>query len=181
MAKQSNQYYQEVKRKYIEWKASTSEQREIRGDPLTQAEFAKKYDVAPRTVEDWGTKFRREVDDMRARNAVRSGGVLESGSVLDGDLNQLSRQDKFGVLIDRQIDAALAGDAEAMGWLRSNQQLMRPLIDALTQETVGELEGLSDRELVAALVEAFDVLVVERLVECGFKVVAPGVKGVSDG
>ena len=108
---------------------------------------------------------------MRLKKVVQSGGQVVAR---DGDdFESLSNAELFADLVRKNLLRAARGDDNAMNWLRANQQVLKPLVDALNDDFASDFESESDDELVDRFLGSFEVEVVQVLRLRGWLVERP--------
>jgi hypothetical protein len=151
--RQTAEYYEDVKRQYVAWSAMTASERKQLKLPGSKAEFARTFEVGDRTVRKWDSEIADEVEALKVKKVVQSGGRLVETAVT---YDQMTNAELLSDIIRKQLVAAAKGDDSAMNFLRANQQILKPLIDALNEEFVSDFESVTDDELVAKFLDSFE-------------------------
>lgn len=151
--RQTPEYYEDVKRQYVAWSAMTASERKMLKLPGSKAEFARVFDIGDRTVRNWDAEIADEVEALKVKKVVQSGGKLIEGPVT---YDEMTNAELLADIIRKQLIAAAKGDDSAMNFLRANQQILKPLIDALNEEFVSDFENVTDDELVGKFLDSFE-------------------------
>jgi hypothetical protein len=152
--RQSTDHYTQTRAKFVAWLAMTPAERSMNDMPKSKAAFARHFDVGERTLDKWQVAAKDEVEALKVKKAAQSGSAYVPSL---GDLEQMSNAELLADIIRKQLIAAAKGDDSAMNFLRANQSILKPLIDALNEEFVSDFETASDSELVERFVDSFEV------------------------
>ena len=165
--RQTAEYYDDVKSQYIAWSAMAASERKQLKLPGSKAEFARTFEIGERTVRKWDSEIVDQVEALKVRKVVQSGGRLVETAISN---DQMSNAELLSDIIRKQLVAAAKGDDGAMNFLRANQQILKPLIDALNEDFASDFESASDDELVEKFIETFEASCVLALRERGWQV-----------
>jgi hypothetical protein len=167
-ARQSQEYYDRERPKLIAWLAMTKDERAMLGEPNNQRAWANLHGVSERWVNKIAREAVDEVEDLRIRKVVQSGGEL--GKRDARELEGLSNAELLADILRRNLMAAAAGDKSGLDFLRSNPSLLKPIIDAIHSDFVSDFDDLEDSELVAKFLGSFEAECVLGLRELGWTV-----------
>lgn len=165
--RQSPEFYDDVKAKYVGWLAMAPAERTAMRLPRSKAKFAELHGVSERTLRLWDPQVKDEVEELKVRKVVQSGGHL--AHQVD-DIENMSNAELFADIIRRQLVSAARGDSDAMNFLRSNQAILKPLMDALNEDFQSDFEAASDDELVGRFLDGFETEAVLALRSRGWSV-----------
>lgn len=154
------------------WYSMTEQERLMSGEPTTVVEWAKRYEVSRRWVQNQANRpeFQsrlQEIEVSRAAKASVSAPVLPQRASLEQ-----SNAEIFGEVVRTQLVAAAAGDKVALDFIKT-ANISKPFVDALSAEFQTEFPDASDEELAATFVDAFPELCAEALRARGWTVAAP--------
>ena len=169
--RQPDAFYDDVKDRFVAWSAMTPAERKMFKEPSSRRAFAERQGVSERAVASWAEEFKEQVEELRLKKVVQSGGQVVAR---DGDdFESLSNAELFADLVRKNLLRAARGDDNAMNWLRANQQVLKPLVDALNDDFASDFESESDDELVDRFLGSFEVEVVQVLRLRGWLVERP--------
>lgn len=165
--RQTPEYYEDVKQQYVAWSAMSASERKQLKLPTSKAEFARVFEIGERTVRNWDSEITEEVEALKVKKVVQSGGRLVETAV---SFDEMSNAELLADIIRKQLIAAAKGDDGAMNFLRANQQILKPLIDALNEDFASDFENVTDDDLVTKFLDTFEADCVLVLRERGWKV-----------
>ena len=167
-ARQEDDFYVQAKERFVAWSAATPAERRMLQMPGSREAWAKQNGVSSRAAAKWSADFADEIERLRAQKVVQSGGQLVAHNI--DDLESMSNAEIFADLVRKQLLRAARNDDNAMNWLRANQQVLKPLVDALNDDFASDFEQASDEELVEQFLASFETDVVLLLRRRGWQV-----------
>lgn len=168
VARQDNDFYEKAKDRFVVWAAMSPSERKMMSQPGSRAAWAKQSGVSERSVATWATELGSKIEELKVQKVVQSGGQVHNTVE---DYESLSNAEIFADLVRKQLLRAARGDDNAMNWLRANQQVLKPLIDALNDDFASDFEQESDDQLIERFLGMFEVEVVLVLRSRGWTVV----------
>lgn len=159
--RQDDDFYDRAKERFIAWSAMSPAERRMLNLPPSRTKWAEQNGVSLRAAASWADSMSEEIEKLRVQKVVQSGGQVVAHNL--DDLESMSNAEIFADLVRRQLLRAARNDDAAMNWLRANQQVLKPLVDALNDDFASDFEGASDGELVAQFLDAFEADVVLAL------------------
>ena len=167
-SRQSAEFYEQMRPRLIAWLAMTKDERDMLGEPGNQRAWARLHGVSDRWVNGVARDSVEEVEELRVRKVVQSGGELSKRS--SKELESLSNAELLADILRRNLMGAAAGDKSGLDFLRSNPALLKPIIDAIHSDFVSDFDDLSDGELVDKFLGSFETECVLGLRERGWTV-----------
>jgi hypothetical protein len=165
--RQDDEFYDKAKERFVAWSAMSPAERKMMSLPGSRAAWAKQSGVSERAVASWATEFASQIEELKVQKVVQSGGQVQN--VVE-DYESLSNAEIFADLVRKQLLRAARGDDNAMNWLRANQQVLKPLVDALNDDFASDFEQESDEVLIERFLGTFEAEVVMVLRSRGWSV-----------
>lgn len=165
--------FEAAKNRLLLWCAMTDTERKLADEPLTDIDFAERYGVSPRWVSKWKNRpeFQAELEALMQRRLDENPVAPVAGRTARDAERELTRDEKWLIIVDQQMDLAVRGDQKALDWLRANN-ISKPFIDRMTAEFETDFPDQSDDELVETFLDAFTNECVAALRRRGYHVLA---------
>jgi hypothetical protein len=165
--RQGDEFYDKARERFVAWAAMSPSERKLMSQPGSKAAWAKQNGVSERVLLNWQQELSSEIEQLKVQKVVQSGGQV---SAQVEDYESLSNAEIFADLVRKQLLRAARGDDNAMNWLRANQQVLKPLVDALNDDFASDFETESDEQLVERFIGTFETECVLSLRTRGWSV-----------